>query len=193
MTDSTSLPRHTARTVLAEGRFLHLDCIDYEDRHGRPRKWEAAMRTGNQGAVLMIPVLQPSGRFVILRQYRPPLDSYVLEFPAGLIDPGEPPATTAVRELMEETGYTGALRWISQPSSSSAGMTGETVIMAFVDIDETLPGNQDPVPQLEASEDIEVLVVAPAELPDFLRAREAEGMIIDSRAVAYFMGIGVTW
>ena len=151
------------------------------------------MRTGNQGAVLMVPVLQPSGRFVILRQYRPPLAAYVLEFPAGLIDPGEAPASTAVRELLEETGYTGTLRWISQPSSSSAGMTGETVVMAFIDIDEALPENQDPVPRLEESEDIEVLVVAPAELPGFLRAREAEGMIIDSRAVAYFMGIGMTW
>lgn len=151
------------------------------------------MRANNQGAVLMIPVLRPSGRLVILRQYRPPLDAYVLEFPAGLIDPGEPAAITAVRELLEETGYTGALRWIGQPASSSAGMTGETVTLAFLDIDETLPENQSPVPRLEASEDIEVLVVAPADLPEFLRAREAEGMIVDSRAVAYFMGLGVTW
>jgi 8-oxo-dGTP pyrophosphatase MutT (NUDIX family) len=193
MTDTPNLPCHTGRTVLAEGRFLHLDRIEYRDRHGHDRKWEAAMRTGNQGAVLMIPVLRPSGRLVILRQYRPPLDAYVLEFPAGLIDPGEPPATTAVRELLEETGYVGELRWIGRPASSSAGMTGETVTMAFIDIDEALPENRNPVPRLEASEDIEVLVVAPAELPDFLRAREAEGMIIDSRAVAYFMGIGVTW
>ena len=79
------------------------------------------MRANNQGAVLMIPVLRPSGRLVILRQYRPPLDAYVLEFPAGLIDPGESGATTAVRELLEETGYTGELRWIGQPASSSAG------------------------------------------------------------------------
>jgi 8-oxo-dGTP pyrophosphatase MutT (NUDIX family) len=193
MTNTPNRPRHTGRTVLAEGRFLHLDCIEYDDRHGRSRRWEAAMRTGNQGAVLMIPILRPSGRFVILRQYRPPLDAYVLEFPAGLVDPGEEPATTAVRELTEETGYTGTLRWIGRPASSSAGMTGETVTMAFLDIDESLPENQNPVPQLEASEDIEVLVVAPDELPDFLRAREAEGMIVDSRAVAYFMGLGVTW
>ena len=193
MTDTPSRPRHTGRTVLAAGRFLHLDCIEYHDRHGRARKWEAAMRANNQGAVLMIPVLRPSGRLVILRQYRPPLDAYVLEFPAGLIDPGESGASTAVRELLEETGYTGELRWIGQPASSSAGMTGETVTLAFVDIDENLPENQNPVPRLEASEDIEVLVVAPADLPEFLRAREAEGMIIDSRAVAYFMGLGVTW
>lgn len=193
MSESPHRPRQTGRTVLAAGRFLHLDRIEYRDRHGQPRQWEAAMRTNNQGAVLMIPVLRPSGRLVILRQYRAPLDAYVLEFPAGLIDPGEPPAVTAVRELHEETGYTGTLRWLGRPASSSAGMTGETVLLAFLDIDETLPENRHPVPSPEAGEDLETLVVAPAELPEFLRAREAEGMIVDSRAVAYFMGLGVVW
>lgn len=151
------------------------------------------MRTNNQGAVLMVPVLRPSGRLVILRQYRAPLDAYVLEFPAGLIDPDEAPAVTAVRELREETGYTGTLRWLGRPASSSAGMTGETVTLAFLDIDETLPENRHPVPSPEAGEDLETLVVAPADLPEFLHAREAEGMVVDSRAVAYFMGLGVVW
>ena len=193
MADVPNPPRQTGRTVLAAGRFLQLDRIDYEDRHGRPRKWEAAMRVGNQGAVLMVPILRPSGRYVILRQYRPPLDAYVLEFPAGLIDPGESPADTAVRELLEETGYAGVLRWLARPASSSAGLTGETVGLAVVEIDEELPENRNPVPRLEESEDIEVLVVAPAELPEFLRAQEASGTVLDSRTVAYFMGAGIAW
>jgi ADP-ribose pyrophosphatase len=44
-------------------------------------------------------------RIVIVRQYRPAVERYTLELPSGLVDPGEAPAVTAGRELLEETGY----------------------------------------------------------------------------------------
>lgn len=56
------------------------------------------------GAVMVVPMLSPH-RFVMERQYRYPLQRVLLEFPAGKIDPGEPPLVTGVRELEEETGY----------------------------------------------------------------------------------------
>src|SRR5688500_8818332 len=56
------------------------------------------------GAVVVVPLL-PDGRLVMERQYRYPLGRVLLEFPAGKIDPGEAPFATAVRELIEETGY----------------------------------------------------------------------------------------
>ena len=42
---------------------------------------------------------------VIVRQYRPAVDRYTLELPSGIVDPGELPAESARRELLEETGY----------------------------------------------------------------------------------------
>jgi ADP-ribose pyrophosphatase len=42
---------------------------------------------------------------IIIEQYRPPVDAYVIELPAGLIDPKETIESTAFRELEEETGY----------------------------------------------------------------------------------------
>jgi len=45
------------------------------------------------------------GRFVLVEQYRPAVERSVLEFPAGRLDPGEAPADTIRRELVEETGH----------------------------------------------------------------------------------------
>ncbi len=40
-----------------------------------------------------------------MRQYRPVLDRYTLELPSGLLEKGEDPQVSALRELFEETGY----------------------------------------------------------------------------------------
>src|SRR5436853_6741353 len=47
----------------------------------------------------------PDGRFPLVRQYRPALEAFTLELPAGLAEPGEDPAIGSQRELLEETGY----------------------------------------------------------------------------------------
>ena len=43
-------------------------------------------------------------KLVLIRQYRCPLDDYIYEFPAGLVDEGEDFKMAGMRELKEETG-----------------------------------------------------------------------------------------
>ncbi len=57
------------------------------------------------GAVAVVAVTDRN-RVVLVRQYRPAVDRWMLEIPAGTCDvPGEPTEETARRELVEEGGY----------------------------------------------------------------------------------------
>jgi ADP-ribose pyrophosphatase len=59
---------------------------------------------GQQDYIAMVAAL-PDGRMPIVRQYRPALEDFTWELPAGLVDPDEEPATSCRRELLEETGF----------------------------------------------------------------------------------------
>ena len=54
--------------------------------------------------VVVLPIT-PGGEMVMVRQYRFGGEDFFLEFPAGVIDPGEDPIVASLRELREETGY----------------------------------------------------------------------------------------
>ena len=57
------------------------------------------------GAVAVVPITE-QGTVILVRQYRPAVDRWLLEIPAGTCDvPGEPVEETARRELTEEVGY----------------------------------------------------------------------------------------
>ncbi len=67
---------------------------------------------------------------VLIRQYRCPLDNYIYEFPAGLVDDGEDFKMAGVRELMEETGLAlqpiDAADMYTKPYFTTIGMTDES-------------------------------------------------------------------
>ena len=55
------------------------------------------------GASCVVPIHE-NGDVVLVRQYRHAVGRWLLEAPAGKLDPGEAPERCAVRELAEETG-----------------------------------------------------------------------------------------
>jgi len=77
-----------------------------------------------------VAVLPTDGdRCKLLRQYRYALGQYILEAPAGTMEPDEDPAETAHRELIEETGF--AARSIEQKGFiyTTPGFTDEKIYL----------------------------------------------------------------
>jgi ADP-ribose pyrophosphatase len=89
-----------------QGKLLHVkrDTVRMPDGGQATREFVV-----HPGAAMIVPKL-PDGKLLFERQYRYPLSRVFIEFPAGKVDPGEDPLTTARRELAEETGYVAA-RW----------------------------------------------------------------------------------
>lgn len=171
---------------IASGNWLSLQKIHYRDNKGVERVWEAVGRKKSAGAVVMICRLRPSGRIVLVRQYRPPADSMVLEFPAGLINPGEDPAEAAVRELREETGYKGRVLAMIPDSYSSPGMSSEVIRQVLMEADEEEQGEL--VTEFDESEDIETFLVHPGKLSDFLAEVSRNGDRVDGKVFSFAQG-----
>jgi ADP-ribose pyrophosphatase len=64
---------------------------------------------GTPGAVVVVP-LTDDRQVRMVRQYRSAIGQFLLELPAGTLEPGEAPEQAAPRELAEETGDRAA-RW----------------------------------------------------------------------------------
>ena len=172
---------------IASGNWIALNRISYQDNKGATHTWESVSRKRSAGAVAIICTLVPSGRLILIRQYRPPVDGIVVEFPAGLVNPGESPEETAVRELREETGYRGKLVRLIPDSFSSPGLCFETVRLAIMTADEREQGEL--VTDFDETEDIETVLVEPDRMVEFLQQAARNGDRIDGRVCSYAVGL----
>ncbi|MFC4374469.1 NUDIX domain-containing protein [Nocardia halotolerans] len=130
----------------------------------------------HHGAVAVL-ALDDDGRVVLIRQYRHPLGTRLLELPAGLLDiEGEDPLTAAKRELAEETGLAAAQWSVLVDVALSPGFTDEALRVFCAT---GLSATDQPEPEHEEA-DLE-LVRMP--LGDAVRAALA-GEIVNATAVA---------
>ena len=94
-----------------DGNFLDVrkDIVNLPDGKTSTREW-----INHPGAACIIP-LMPNGKLALIKQYRYPVKSIMIELPAGKIDAGENPETCALRELEEEIGFSaGKLTFVSK-------------------------------------------------------------------------------
>jgi ADP-ribose pyrophosphatase len=172
-TDQGKPIRIVDKKVLTEGKFLRFVLASYVDSSGVTREWELFERINCNGIVAIVPVTD-EGNVLLIRQFRPPVNGYVIEFPAGLNDKGDTLAEAARRELREETGYVSKdmIPLVEGPMSS--GASGE-ILTVFLARGLSFQG----IGERDETEDIEVLSVPLNELDARLEAFRAEGNYID--------------
>ncbi|MEE2714137.1 MAG: NUDIX hydrolase [Planctomycetota bacterium] len=107
----------------------------------------------------------PERELVMIRQYRFGTERVELEIPGGLIDPGETPESSAVRELEEETGYAAA-RWTSLGSVAPNPAYQDNRCWHFLAEGAVPAGDQD----LDPGEDIAVEVMSTEQVMEAIRS-----------------------
>lgn len=93
-------------TTVFTGRIIRLTLERVTLPNARALDMEIVHHPGGAAVV----ALDAGHRVALLRQYRHAVGGWVWELPAGKLDPGEAPALTARRELLEETGVS-ATQW----------------------------------------------------------------------------------
>lgn len=169
-------------TPLAQTKFLSLYDAKYTNKANKENHWIIASRKKYEDlkeqyfngkkddidAVVIAALHKQSSKLVLVKQFRIPLNDYVYELPAGLIDANESIEATLERELKEETGL--KLLEINEKLGRrqlylSGGMTEESAALIYCTCEGEVSTDY-----LEADEDIEPILVDKEEAKKLLES-----------------------
>src|SRR5262249_6431221 len=126
-------PRIRSRRTTAVSPWVSIIAREVEFSRGAPPQTYHAVE---QADYISIVALTRGGKIPLVRQYRPALEAFAWELPAGLVDPGEDPADGCRRELMEETGFTARAVHALGENSACTGRLNNRIHNFFVEAGE---------------------------------------------------------
>ncbi len=160
------MERISAIKKLSDNRYLNLYELDATFRDGNRAPYYVASRRKNvdtikaathdnraDGVILYGVYGENKDKVVLIRQYRYPVDGYVYEFPAGLVEPDEDMLEAGIREMFEETGLAFTPVQTARPFYTSVGMTDESCGTIF-----GYCSGEPSTAHQEGSEDIQVVL-----------------------------------
>jgi ADP-ribose pyrophosphatase len=167
--DAHLVERTAAVASVWKGPFLHVRQDTVNLPNGRQATREFIVHPG----AAMVVALLDDGRIVMERQYRYPLSRVMIEMPAGKIDPGEHPFRCALRELLEETGYS-AREW------ARAGVLHNAIAYSTEGIEVWFArGLTAGAPMLDEGEALDVIALSDQEIDAGVR----DGLITDAKTM----------
>jgi len=144
-------------------------------------KWEYASRANDINAVVIL--AEYDGKMILIDQPRVAPDCRCVELPAGLVgdeDPNATPEDTAIKELEEETGFTAERVERLGEFYASPGMLSESFrLVRAHGLRKIGEGGGD------ENEDINVHLVARADIPNFIEQKRAEGFGVDVKLLIF--------
>ena len=193
---SDKVPRVVNSKEVGSTRWIRLKELEYVDEKGDKRPWNMAQRTTKSQEVDGVAIFAKlmggtmgKGTTILVRQFRPPIDAYAIELPAGLIDKGETLENAALRELKEETGYVGQITDVTKPICLSPGFSDEKVVIVSVTVDMEAEENKHPIPEPDEGEYVQTIVVPLEDLTKELdtRANQGDSIFFGLRSLAIGM------
>lgn len=164
--------------------FVGLYDIEYKNKLNQDKHWMVASRKNKSelekiylenkedkiDAVVIAALHEEENKLVVIKQFRVPINSYIYELPAGLVDNDEDIKGTVARELKEETGLD--LIDINKVNSMdkvylSPGMTDESVAFVYCTCKGEISKEY-----LEEDEDIEAVLISREEAKALLEGNE---------------------
>ncbi|MFI3209549.1 MAG: NUDIX hydrolase [Peptostreptococcaceae bacterium] len=168
--------------TLVKTKFVSLYDVVYKNKVGKENHWMVASRKNekdlkeiylenkedNVDAVVVVSYHKKYQKLVLVKQFRVPINKFVYELPAGLVDNNEDVIDSVKRELKEETGL--EVLEINQNFEKlylSPGMTDESVSLVFCTCDGELSDEN-----LEDDEEIIPVLVSQDEAKKLLENKE---------------------
>ncbi|MBU6500873.1 MAG: NUDIX hydrolase [Patescibacteria group bacterium] len=116
------------KKLLFKGKYINLWGREFGDGSGNSHVWEYMEK---RDVVFVLPVTD-DGKAILIKNYRVPLEKYVIETPAGLMDKESESREDAVkRELLEETGYE-ASEWHALPPQPYRSGSSKNLMYGFI-------------------------------------------------------------